>query len=217
MTFKPFACGLLVVACTGSGTGGATDAGSDAGGFAPYDAGCAAPGDGARVAYNGPFVWIPDCTNPLRREYWRVGQAGDAIGFTLPRVDFAPDMRALCTESTELVPVLEHYGLCPEPTNASPSVVNAMLIPDALRVTHALHLRLRFAVVDGGTPGISPYPMPSDVLDACALRDAGPMEEICSFWRQRVVDGQALGIQYTGPGADELARRLNELYGIPPP
>jgi hypothetical protein len=93
--------------------------------------------------------------------------------------------------------------------------VNDVALADALRVAHFLHGRLRFATTGGGL-GITPYPLPSDIVDACALHGGSSkeLEALCQRERDRLASGTDLGFTYEGPGAVELVARLNELYGI---
>lgn len=113
--------------------------------------------------------------------------------------------------------LVERYGLCTQAaTEAHVTLVNAMLPDHALQITHFLHTQLRFRVAPDGL-GITPYPIPTDILDACALHpqaNSAALTALCERERARLASGDTVGFLYTGPGAAELVERLNELYGI---
>jgi hypothetical protein len=78
-----------------------------------------------------------------------------------------------------------------------------------------MHGMLRFT--GGGDSEIAPYPLPSDIVDACALHPeaaSADLRAICERERDRLQSGHGIGFSYTGPGAVELVALLNELYGI---
>jgi hypothetical protein len=92
--------------------------------------------------------------------------------------------------------------------------VNDMIPADAQTITRFLHQRLRFAIAPSG---ITPPPIPTDILAACALhpdRNSPALDTLCTRERDRLRSGNDIGFSYTGPGAEELTQRLNELYGI---
>jgi hypothetical protein len=96
-------------------------------------------------------------------------------------------------------------------------VINHIALPDALRITRFLHTQLRFVVTQDAL-GIQPYPIPSDIVDACALEgqaNSTELEAICQSVRDEISSGIERQVAYTGPGGAELVVRLNELYGIP--
>ena len=69
-------------------------------------------------------------------------------------------------------------------------------------------------VADATHSGILPWAIPGDILDACALHPNSPeLEAMCERERSNLI--APVGLSYTGPAADELVARLNELYGIP--
>jgi hypothetical protein len=189
---------------------------------------CGTRTDGARAGYQAPSpddVWVPDCQAPLLREYWRVfapkGAPG-GTGYVIPRPDGASQLRPVCDDAGHpLRAVVDRYGLCQVASSpAQVDEVNSMTIGDALHVTHFLHTQLVFAV-DTSALGIAPFPVPSDIIDACDLASASPpssdLELICQRERDRLASGFAIGFSYTGPGAAELVSRLNQLYGVPAP
>lgn len=180
---------------------------------------CKAPDDGARAGYHTPqdSMWLRDCKNVLAREYWRVFARSQTSAYVMPRVDGAPELAPACSSSAhELHPLAVRYALC-EPASSEAAVdrVNDMLPADALTIAHFLHTQLKFVA---GPESIRPFPIPTDILDACQLSPAQNSPElvaICERERQRLQSGHDIGFNYEGPGAVELARRLNELYGIP--
>jgi hypothetical protein len=55
------------------------------------------------------------------------------------------------------------------------------------------------------------------ILDACALppKASSPeLTQICERERERLRSGNDIGFSYEGPGAVELVKRLNDLYGV---
>jgi hypothetical protein len=177
---------------------------------------CVAPDDGSRAGYHSPGPWLPDCQGVLKREYWRVFAASEDGAYMLPRPDGAPQLGAPCHGPQHpLASIVKKYGLC----NAAMStqqvdIVNSMNVSDAFAVARYLQSQLTFAA----TPeSIEPYPIPSDIIDACALHPSQNSAELiamCQRESDRLRSGDDIGLQYTGPGAVELAERLNELYGI---
>ncbi|HEY0739383.1 MAG TPA: hypothetical protein VGD69_30955 [Herpetosiphonaceae bacterium] len=182
--------------------------------------GCTAPDDGSRAGYHSAqgSTWIIDCENPLRREYWRVFLGRDQRAAIIPRPDGAPELQPACASVDHpLRGLVERYGLCAQAANEAQVIrVNSLLPGDALQITHFLHTQLRFRVTPEAL-GITPYPIPSDILDACALHpeaNSAALNAICERERGRIDGGAAVGFVYTGPGAAQLVERLNELYGI---
>jgi hypothetical protein len=180
---------------------------------------CSPNGDGARTGYHDPgdSKWLPDCKNPLAREYYRVFTQSSRSAYLIPRVDGSPALQPICAdEAHALHPLVTKHLLCVSASGPSQvERVNDMLPADALAVAHFLHGTLRFSIGPGST-GISPSPFPSDILDACALpAKASPeLAEICERERDRLRSGNDLGFSYEGPGAVELVTRLNDLYAI---
>ena len=181
---------------------------------------CIAPDDGSRAGYHSAqgSTWILDCENPLRREYWRVFLVDGQRAAMIPRPDGAPELQPACANVDHpLHPLVERYALCTPAADATQLMrVNNMLPDDALQIAHFLHTQLRFSTTQAGL-GITPYPIPSDILDACALHpqaNSPALTALCERERARIQSGDAVGFLYTGPGAGELAQRLNKLYGI---
>ncbi|MCP4167383.1 MAG: hypothetical protein GY759_16050 [Chloroflexi bacterium] len=181
---------------------------------------CQPPGDGAREGYHypGDDIWLPDCDNLLVREYWRVFVQDEKSAYIIPRPDAAPELQAVCTdESHALRDLTDRYQLCSAATDSSQiTKINNMLPEDALRLTHFLHTQLRFHFGDDGT-GITPFPIPTDIVDACSLHpqtNSAELDELCERERSRRDSGQDIGYVYSGDAAKQLVELLNELYGI---
>jgi len=184
---------------------------------------CGTRDDAGRAGYHVPAdddVWVPDCQNTLAREYWRVYSQDGLTGYVIPRPDGAPEFSTPCADPQhELHLLVVRYGLCsaagsPEQAN----IINHIDLPDALHLTHFLHGQLKFVAAQDGS-GIEPFPIPGDIVDACALGGAmnsSDLEAICQRERDRLQSGIDIGFSYTGPGAAELVMRLNQLYGIAP-
>src|SRR5688572_18848786 len=81
---------------------------------------CRAPNSGARAGYHAPSgdQWLPDCQNPLRREYWRVFATSPTAAYTIPRLDGHPALQPACTDAQhQLAGVVRRYGLCSPATS----------------------------------------------------------------------------------------------------
>jgi hypothetical protein len=183
---------------------------------------CTAPGDGGRAGYHAPgdSTWLPDCQNPLRREYWRVFAVTAASAYTIPRIDGEPRLQPACADATHaLASLVQRYGLCASAMSQEEvQRVNDMAPIDALTLTHFLHGQLRFTTVDT-VLGIDPWPIPSDIIDACGLQpgaNSAELTTLCERVRAGLQGGFETAYGYPGPGGVELVARLNELYGIPP-
>ena len=177
---------------------------------------CSTRSDTGRVGYGaGDATWVPDCQNPLLREYWRVDTNDGKTAYTLPRMDGEPLLQPACgSDQDDLHHLVERYDLCAAAaTDEQVKVINSIALGDALELTHFLHGQLKFAPSADGM-SIAPFPIPGDILDACALHASSTeLRTMCDREQENLMGGLAL--TYTGPGAVELVARLNELYGIP--
>lgn len=163
-------------------------------------------------------IWVPDCQNPLTREYWRVYSRDGVTAYVIPRPDGAPELATSCADSQhKLHPLLIRYELCSAASSMEQvEVINHIALGDALVVTNFLHTQLRFVNTEVGL-GIQPFPIPADIVDACALgggMNSSDLEAVCQRERDRIRSGLGIGFSYSGPGAVELVARLNELYGV---
>jgi hypothetical protein len=174
-----------------------------------------------RAGYHVPAAddrWVPDCQGTLAREYWRVYSKDGVTGYIIPRPDGAPQLAAPCADSQhDLHPLVVRYALCSAADSAEKvDVINHIALSDALGVAHFLHRQLKFAISQDSL-GIRPFPIPADIVDACALdggTNSSDLESICQRERDRLRSGTDIGFSYTGPGASELVMKLNQLYGI---
>ena len=92
--------------------------------------------------------------------------------------------------------------------------MNHIDLPDALALAHFLHGQLRFVLSAEGV-GIAPFPIPGDILDACSLAaNPSELQAICDETRSLLESGLLIAPYYAGAGAEQLAARLNALYGI---
>ena len=217
---RPWA-GVLFVACVAlvAGCGDEGDTSVASATIENPSGACGTRTDGGRAGYHAPGndVWLPDCHAPLRREYFRVFASSSTSAYTIPRIDGQPLLQAPCTDSGHaLRPLVDKYGVCQAAGSVEQvEIVNHMIPGDALALTHYLHTVLRFTAP--GEASIEPYPLPSDIIDACELsaRTNSPeLEAMCARERDRLASGSGIGFSYTGPAATQLAARLNELYGI---
>ena len=172
----------------------------------------------ARPGYDAPgdVTWVPDCQLALAREYWRVYTEDGKTAFMLPRPDGAQELQAVCQDPAHaLRPLVDRYLLCAAATDSSQvEIVNHIDLPDALALAHFLHGQLRFVPSAQGV-GIAPFPIPGDILDACALAaNSSELQAICDETLSLVQSGLTIAPHYAGAGAEQLAARLNALYGI---
>jgi hypothetical protein len=183
--------------------------------------GCVQADSGARPGYHAPGcdVWLPDCANTLSREYWRVFATSTTSAYVIPRPDGARELTGPCNvPSHPLRPLVEKYRLCEQATTQEAvDIVNDMMPSEALEITHFMHAALLFEATEG-IPAVYllPFPIPSDVLDACELhadRNSASLQTDCDTMRQYVTSGVELMPNFSET-ASEIARLLNELYGI---
>jgi hypothetical protein len=182
---------------------------------------CQPIGKGNRAGYDGEPVgatWLPDCQNPVVREYWRVFAKSSDSAYMLPRPDGEANLVAACTNpSHPLHALVGSYFLCSAATGETVARMNSMLPTDALPIAHYLHTVFAFVNDSGAGVHIAPYPITGDILDACLLHqqsNSADFAAICDREQDRLQNGILIGFTYDGPGAVELVARLNELYGI---
>ena len=180
---------------------------------------CVAPDDGGRAGYHDPgsSVWLPDCNNPLNREYWRVFATSESSAYVLPRPDGAPQIMDACLSLAEPMSTLvQKYKLCqPAPDQQTTDIINNMLPADALTITHYMHTELVFESFSE-QPFFTPFAIPSDVIDACKLhpdRSSAALKQDCDLEQHYVDTGFEPLPQFMASGP-EMAALLNELYGI---
>jgi hypothetical protein len=179
---------------------------------------CVAPNDGSRPGYPvvGSARWLPDCKNPLKREYWRVFAESGTSAYILPRPDGAVELTMPCGNPNHpLAAVVERYKLCSQAaTPADIDTVNHIDPAAALAIAHYMHAELSFAI--GSRGGLFPTPMTTDVVDACALHPelaSADLTSVCN--RQRAdIDAGLVWPEDGGTAVTGLQTRLNELYGI---
>ena len=223
MIHTTFTGALVVVFTVVSCASSAGDRGSQTHGIVNPTGACVAPNSGAIAGYSVPGrgdVWLLDCENPLRRDYFHVYAQGSAEHcYIIPRPDGAPQLSDACEDSThELHPLVENHALCgPASTTEAVARINDMTAEDALTIARYLHTRIRFEPSGLNGTGIAPFPLPPDVLDACSLHAAtnsAALAAACDDERARQKSGIDIGYSYDAV-APELAALLNELYGIP--
>jgi len=177
-------------------------------------------GAGGRWNYHSPGevdTYVPDCQNPLRREYWRVFVQRDrGTAYVIPRPDDMGTKFGLC-EDGDPDALFRKYGLC-SGTDFSVSAVNNMETAEALNITHALHGRLVFQATQSGDGwGIDPFAPEDDILAVCdeAITDDADALAHCKRLRARCSDGacQGIAIVPNEASARSLVPALNELYG----
>jgi hypothetical protein len=184
---------------------------------------CQPMGNGARAGYHAPTDsrWLPDCQNPLAREYYRVFTTSASSAYLMPRPDGDPLLQPVCSDPQhELHALVERQALCSAAeSEAAVAQVNNIPPADALRIAHYLHSQLKWRFVERSGPSITPHPLPSDIVDACVIdakANSAEFESLCKRERDRLASGIDIGFFYNGPGGVELVARLNQLYGIAP-
>lgn len=183
---------------------------------------CVAPDSGERRGYQSPEagdVWLPDCKNPLKREYYRVFVRSDASAYVMPRPEAINQLDPPCEDASHPMHALvEKYSLCEYASDeATVERINHMTPSDALTLTHYIHTQLIFDAIPviGSNMVVRPYPMAIDAIDACALHpeELSPaLAADCDAERAAIDSGPEGPTFYAT--APELARLLNELYGV---
>ena len=182
---------------------------------------CQPDGDGSHPGYSVPGPsdrYLPDCQLTLKRSLWRVFVQPDGTAYVIPRPDAQGLRMGFCEGGEALQELFQTNGLCREA--ADPAVLNAMKPDAALRITAALHSRLRFEVVEmAESPMVEPFAPPADIQAACEILDEekrGVVEAICVRTEQRLGGGDvpSIAIQYTVEEVRILAEGLNLAYGI---
>jgi hypothetical protein len=190
---------------------------------------CAAEDNGGREGYHSPGpndTYLPDCSNPLKRELWRVFQQEDGTAYMIPRPDGLGIKYNLCSnDETDIgTPPLvddtlsskaEQYGLCDEIVD--PSLLNNMDRADALKFANVFHRQL-FFVANGDS--IDPWVPDTDVLAACATLPDDDSTAAAKMYCERVKgrcngSGECvdIGIIPSSEAVTQLVPALNEIYG----
>jgi hypothetical protein len=187
---------------------------------------CVAPDSGTRAGYSyvpPGDTWLPDCKNPLKREYYRVFTQSDGSAYVIPRPDGAYELALPCNEPPHpLTALVQKYSLCETASDlATEERINHMTPADALMLTHYMNSVLIFEAQESVpntnpmTFVVRPFPIPSDVVDACALR---PMELSLDLATDCAAERAAIDSGLESPTfsttAGELATLLNGLYGV---
>lgn len=194
---------------------------------------CVADNDGGRPLYHSPgdSTYLPDCKNPLKREYWRVFARTDGGVGVIPRLDNTGLKYGLCPGvpneepnlDPELAQTMVQNCVCDNCGQDTVTRINNMTPEDALMITNALHHRLIFQYdEDGGS--ISPWAPDDDIVAACDLRlmeDSNHTDlSICQILRDmmtRWMNGEPIEeIAFIPSAADSeaIVPYLNKLYGI---
>src|SRR5262249_30640444 len=150
-------------------------------------------------------TWLPDCNASLRREYWRVYATSEGHAFMLPRPDGASQLAAPCHAAQHpLGAIVQTYQPCSSATStAQVDVINDMNVNDAFAVARYLNAQLVFITTPSDL-GLFPFPIPSDIIDACALHpsmNSAELTTICNRESDRLRSGLDIGFTYMGPGA----------------
>jgi hypothetical protein len=153
----------------------------------------------------------------LRREYWRVFAQSAARASVVPRLDGEPRLAPACADQGHaLAPLVERHGLCRAAERQEDVARIASMSPDdAFQLTRFLHRALVFRPSDQRQGGIDPLPPPGHVLAACALPGDASLAflQMCENERERRMSWHGWSLSYAA-AAEELAVRLNALYGI---
>lgn len=183
---------------------------------------CEASHDGARHCTHAPDpadTYLPDCEAPLDRDLWRVFAIDEHTAYIMPRPDAMGIRLGICGgDDADLAALFEDNGLCVD--NADPGVVNAMTPVDAMGISHAMHERLVFDVVDHGDGGasLSPWAPDDELAHACAGPLAGDdrVSGLCADLTAQAAAEECLdvGRVLSLDEATALAGGLNATFGI---
>lgn len=174
---------------------------------------------------------VPDCQNPLKREYWVVNSRSEGDGSfaaILPRPDGMGLKYELCDDD-ELGELFKRNLLCNDTLSRDQvERINNIPLEEALEITHALHSRLVFRLQyvgwDGMSEGssawsISPYVPEKDSLAVCDMKltTNENVFRYCERLTSRCdADGrcQAVGIIRSDAATKALVPAIKMLYGI---
>lgn len=219
-------CTPLPDTCTGSAVRGFCTDPSTGPPSNPSDSGlpsnptgsCVADGSGARLGARTPEegdVWLPDCDNPLSREYWRVFLRPSGTAYVIPDPSAAPQYYSgACGDMQHpLFEIVGRYSFCDLTHPDAAQLIDNMTPGDALAVAHYSHENLTF------TCNLPAFFL-EDVVDACELStedDAPELGAICDDARARYASGVDAGatdwLPCDGQAGADLGYLLNQLYG----
>eukprot|EP01083_Nonionella_stella_P101989 289783_1 len=187
-------------------------------------------GAGSRPQYNyspsGRTIYVPDCKNPLKREYWRVfvvePNGDDSSVYIIPRPDNMGTKYGYCCDGDdELCELFEKNGLCSSIINAETvQKINTIPLDEALIMMNKLHQKLTFIPnYYDECADVSPWAPDDDILEIC---DSGITIDTnvlghCDALRTRCNDnGMCMdrGILMSEDAARALVPLMNDLYGI---
>eukprot|EP00747_Dinoflagellata_sp_TGD_P217951 gnl/TRDRNA2_/TRDRNA2_90272_c0_seq1.p1 gnl/TRDRNA2_/TRDRNA2_90272_c0~~gnl/TRDRNA2_/TRDRNA2_90272_c0_seq1.p1 ORF type:complete len:267 (+),score=34.59 gnl/TRDRNA2_/TRDRNA2_90272_c0_seq1:69-869(+) len=184
---------------------------------------CQADTDGSRPGYHSVepgTTYLPDCTCPLTREYWRVFAMDETDAYIIPRPDGLGLQYGYCEGAdAELAALFKANDLCIE-VLSDLSRINHMKPADALQITHALHEKLVFeARATNGEWEISPWAPDDDLLTICdtILTEDTDAQQHCQRLRGRCDENGAcidIGVVPTENAVKAFTPALNEFYGI---
>jgi hypothetical protein len=183
---------------------------------------CEADDDGARVCYHSPDradTYLPDCEAPLDRDLWRVFAMDEDTAYMIPRPDAMGIQLGICDgDDANLAALFDGNGLCAE--IGDPDLINAMTPADALAISHAMHERLAFDVVDhgDGSASLSPWAPDDELLHACEgpLSGDARVSGLCADLAAQGASGQCddMARIHSLDEVTALAAGLNASFGI---
>lgn len=167
-------------------------------------------GDDYRYVENPDVKW--------KREYWVLLQSKETGRFAMyPRPDGNPLIQEACASDGKLRERFEANALCSSAgSEAAVNRINSLSREDARFVSTWLHERLVFRR-DG--EGITPSPLTSDILAACAAASVeerkGVFAKRCDFEEKGAAGTRpSIFLQFTEAELDAWPTALNRLYGI---
>jgi hypothetical protein len=183
---------------------------------------CEADGNGARACYHSPDsgdTYLLDCEAPLDRDLWRVFAVDEDTAYMIPRPDTMGIQLGICDgDDSDLASLFDANGLCTE--IGDPDIINAMTPADALAISHAMHERLIFGVVENGDDSVSlsPWAPDDELLHACEgpLADDDRVSQLCDELAELDAAAECVDVGRT-LGLDEataMAEGLNATFGI---
>ncbi len=186
---------------------------------------CTTTGDGSRPSFHIPLegeTYLPNCQNPLRREFWRIFVKEDGTAYMSPRPDGLGIPLGICdfSDGHLIAHMAKLYGLCNDPVTdqVDPNIINSMEPLYALEFSTIFHRQLHF---DVDTFLNTPWMVPDeDILSVCdLLGDAmrGDTKSFCKDIEERCDDqGNCNKRLYypTREAAIDIVASLNDLYDV---
>lgn len=165
------------------------------------------------------YVKNPDVA--LKREYWIIARSTDGTSFMLPRPDGDPRIVQECRSNGPLASIFANAKLCEPASAGTLDRVNRLTTSEAMQTSTFLHSKLKFTVdLSSGSARVEPFPHTDDLLDICktfADDRNGVLKGMCDeeLKYENATERPAVARIYSEAECAAMAKRLNEVYGIP--